>query len=273
MAMFLLSWPHTRSQSIARSIVMFSSNSKHLAGPGRQIPHIGKKCHVCGMRRVQRIGHGNDNVGKKSHIFVSTCGYDGGVVKYGATFQQGSKGDHMHHRYTSGLLYVGLLFTLAACQPVTSRPELPTLVEHKIPTHSAHAGGIKVGSDGALWFAETGANQIGRITVDGEVTEYPVPTEDALDDSQGFVALGPDGAIWFNEDRVNKLGRISPDGAVTEYDLPPGTSADSRNGRGAGQHAVGDGGGCEQDRQAQHGRQGTGRVSAAEGQTAVPSAW
>ena len=130
----------------------------------------------------------------------------------------------MQHRYTSGLLYVGLLFTLAACQPVTSRPELPVLVEHKIPTHSAHAGGIKVGSDGALWFAETGANQIGRITVDGEVTEFPVPTEDALDDSQGFVALGPDGAIWFNEDRVNKLGRIAPDGAVTEFDLPPGTA-------------------------------------------------
>ncbi len=115
-----------------------------------------------------------------------------------------------------------LLFVLAACQPVTLQPATPALIEHKIPTHIAHAGGIKVGPDGALWFIETGAGQIGRITVDGEVTEYPIPTEDAIDNSQGFVALGPDGAIWFNEDLTNKLGRITPNGEITEYDLPAG---------------------------------------------------
>lgn len=122
-----------------------------------------------------------------------------------------------------GLSYVGLLFALVACQPVTLQPLMPTLIEHKIPTHSAHANGIKVGADGALWFAESGANQIGRISVEGVVTEYEIPTEDALDDSQGFVALGPDGAIWFNEDLVNKLGRIALDGTITEFDLPEGT--------------------------------------------------
>ncbi len=107
---------------------------------------------------------------------------------------------------------------------MTSRPELPTIVEHKIPTHAAHAGGITVGADGALWFAETGANQIGRISTDGAVSEYPILTEDAMEDAQGIVGLGPDGAIWFSEDRANKLGRITPDGKVSEYDLPPGTA-------------------------------------------------
>lgn len=123
----------------------------------------------------------------------------------------------------STLLYVALLSALVACQPVTRRPELPTLIEHKIPTHAAHAGGIAVGSDGALWFVETGTNQIGRITTDGVVTEYPVPTEDAIDPTQGFVGLGPDGAIWFNEDLANKVGRITPAGAITEFALPEGT--------------------------------------------------
>jgi virginiamycin B lyase len=121
------------------------------------------------------------------------------------------------------LFAVTLLFVLVACQPVTRQPEMPLLIEHKIPTFSAHAGGITVGSDGALWFVETGTNQIGRITVDGEVTEYPVPTEEAIDPTQGFVGLGPDGAIWFNEDLVNKLGRITPDGTITEFELPEGT--------------------------------------------------
>lgn len=120
-------------------------------------------------------------------------------------------------------LYVALLFVLVACQPVTRRPEMPILIEHQIPTHAAHAGGITVGADSALWFAETGANQIGRISMDGVVTEYPIPSEDAIDPTQGFVGLGPDGAIWFNEDLVNKLGRITPDGTITEFDLPEGT--------------------------------------------------
>jgi virginiamycin B lyase len=126
-------------------------------------------------------------------------------------------------RQLKTLLAVPLLFVLVACQPVTRQPEMPLLIEHKIPTFSAHAGGITVGADGALWFVETGTNQIGRITIDGEVTEYPVPTEEAIDPTQGFVGLGPDGAIWFNEDLVNKLGRITPDGTITEYDLPEGT--------------------------------------------------
>lgn len=125
----------------------------------------------------------------------------------------------------STLLYVALLVVLVACQPVTRQPQKPTLIEYKIPTHSAHAGGITVGVDGALWFAETGAGQIGRITTSGVITEYPIPTEDAMADSQGFVGQGPDGAIWFNEELVNKLGRIALDGTITEFDVPEGIGA------------------------------------------------
>jgi len=67
----------------------------------------------------------------------------------------------MKHFCLSTLLYIALLFVLVACQPVTRRPELPTLSEHKISTHSAHAGGIKVGPDGALWF--THCNEEGAL--------------------------------------------------------------------------------------------------------------
>ncbi|MET7857550.1 hypothetical protein ABZS81_10015 [Streptomyces sp. NPDC005318] len=31
------------------------------------------------------------------------------------------------------------------------------------------------GPDGALWFVEIGAGQIGRITPDGRTTEFPLP--------------------------------------------------------------------------------------------------
>lgn len=65
--------------------------------------------------------------------------------------------------------------------------------------------GITAGKDGALWFTQHKANQIGRITMQGEITEYPIPTQNA--EPHG-IASGPDGAIWFTEE-CNKIGRLS----------------------------------------------------------------
>lgn len=52
---------------------------------------------------------------------------------------------------------------------------------------------ITTGPDGALWFAD-GDDKIGRITIGGTITEYPVPTAGSI--PQG-VALGSDGRIWY----------------------------------------------------------------------------
>ncbi|WP_460074592.1 virginiamycin B lyase family protein, partial [Priestia megaterium] len=52
---------------------------------------------------------------------------------------------------------------------------------------------------------EWGSNQIGRITVNGEITEYPIPTANA--EPHGIV-VGSDQALWFAEE-CNKLGRLS----------------------------------------------------------------
>jgi virginiamycin B lyase len=95
--------------------------------------------------------------------------------------------------------------------------------------------GITVGPDGALWFAESGANQIGRITTDGVITEYPLSVggrENSWETSwpTGPI-LGADGALWFYETYAGKLGRIDPETkAITErpVDLGPFTSAMDR---------------------------------------------
>ena len=60
------------------------------------------------------------------------------------------------------------------------------------------------GADGNLWFTEYDGNKIGRITPDGKITEYAIPTYQGLPDS---IAAGPDNNIWFTEDR-GKIGRI-----------------------------------------------------------------
>jgi virginiamycin B lyase len=140
---------------------------------------------------------------------------------------------------TSSLLYVTALsialLMLAACQPMApaAATEAPTateapaaaapiLVEHEIPTKGARAGGLVTGPDGAIWFVETGKNQIGRITMDGTVTEFPLPTANSIDFEKGFIGVGPDGALWFNKDRTHKLGRVTTDGEFSEFALPEG---------------------------------------------------
>jgi virginiamycin B lyase len=67
--------------------------------------------------------------------------------------------------------------------------------------------GITIGPDGNLWFTEYEGHQIGRMTLDGTVTEFPVPTAGNV--PYGIVT-GPDGNLWFTESRGNKIGRIAP---------------------------------------------------------------
>ena len=55
----------------------------------------------------------------------------------------------------------------AAAEDITEFGPLPN-------NHLPHF--ITTGSDGALWFTEYSANSIGRITVNGALVEYPIPT-------------------------------------------------------------------------------------------------
>jgi virginiamycin B lyase len=60
--------------------------------------------------------------------------------------------------------------------------------------------------------------EIGRITRDGIITEYVLPTLPAP--NPYGITTGPDGALWFTEMQGNKIGRITTAGAFTEYALP-----------------------------------------------------
>ena len=78
---------------------------------------------------------------------------------------------------------------------------------------------ITVGPDGALWFTEpglslSGGNRIGRLTVRGQLTEFDIPTTDAV--PVGIVS-GGDGNLWFAERQGRAIGRISTSGQLTEF--------------------------------------------------------
>lgn len=108
--------------------------------------------------------------------------------------------------------------------------EYETPASRSIPgmTLYSNVAGMTAGPDGAIWFTLPGSDegQIGRITADGHITQYPVH----LDSRPSGIALGPDGALWFTDDAsvaansvlvaANTIGRITTRGRITEFALP-----------------------------------------------------
>ncbi len=91
-----------------------------------------------------------------------------------------------------------------------------------VPTPNETSWSITAGPDGAMWFTETQLNsgapiaKIGRITMAGAVTEYPLANQTTSYPTS--IATGPDGALWFADNF--QVGRITTSGAITEYPLP-----------------------------------------------------
>jgi virginiamycin B lyase len=76
-------------------------------------------------------------------------------------------------------------------------PTTLELTEWPVPTPDAVPGGLTAAPDGALWFTEWEASvsQIGRITTDGVISEFP----DGVANSEPWdIAVGPGGtAVWW----------------------------------------------------------------------------
>lgn len=116
--------------------------------------------------------------------------------------------------------------TSSSARPTTT-PHLSagapgTISEVPLPTKGVNTlGGITAGPDGNVWFIEGNAGhtiqQIGRITPQGAITEFPV--SNLAGDLRDIVA-GPDGNLWFTEDDDQQIGRITPAGEVSLLSLP-----------------------------------------------------
>ncbi len=77
-------------------------------------------------------------------------------------------------------------------------------------------GQIVAGPDGNVWFSDSGEGKVGRITSDGQITEFG---NEML--SQGwelrYIAPGPDGNVWFTYNG-GKVGKVTPGGELTVFD-------------------------------------------------------
>ena len=119
-----------------------------------------------------------------------------------------------------------VLAATVAVVPLASGASIVSIVEYPVPTPAAGLVNIALGPDGNLWFAESNASKIGRITPSGAVTEYELPTPNARPFD---IAAGTDGNLWFTEMVGNKIGKITPAGVITEFELPSA---------GAGPHGI-----------------------------------
>jgi streptogramin lyase len=76
-------------------------------------------------------------------------------------------------------------------------------------TPGSNPSAITLGADGNLWFTETNANALARITPGGTVTEFSLA---ALQAGSGPVGItsGPNGLLYFTESSVGRIGSINP---------------------------------------------------------------
>lgn len=98
------------------------------------------------------------------------------------------------------------------------------ITEFALPRPDSGPGDITAGADGALWFIElngtmdgrvVSGNRVGRITVQGQITEFDIPSAAG---SPTNVAVGPDRNVWYTKGAA--LGRVTPAGQITEFPLP-----------------------------------------------------
>ena len=120
-------------------------------------------------------------------------------------------------------LLISLMITVAVA--VGARPQ--TVPGRGAPTLQAEGGkitesgpdrgpgDITAGADGHMWFVELNGradnrqvdgNRIGRITLDGMIAEFPMPSAMG---SPVNIAVGPDRNIWYTE--AGRLGRVTPE--------------------------------------------------------------
>jgi virginiamycin B lyase len=67
------------------------------------------------------------------------------------------------------------------------------------------------------------ADRVGRISLHGEVQEYPLPAGSM----PSLITADPDGALWCTLNQANAVARITPAGGVTAYSLPTANAARS----------------------------------------------
>lgn len=89
-----------------------------------------------------------------------------------------------------------------------------TFTEFKTPTPNSYPSDMTLGSDGNVWFTMQAVGKFGRITPNGQITEFTGV------DSPGSIAAGPDGNLWIASVFNPVISRVTPTGQITSFTTP-----------------------------------------------------
>jgi len=131
-------------------------------------------------------------------------------ISSGGDFIAGPDGN-LWYANDPGGPYVGEIVKL---MPDGTKTEfsLPTKIQPAaIMNPEISAGGLTVGPDGNIWFTVWTQNMIGRVTSDGDFTEFSLPPG-----TDPFaITSGPDGNLWFTGS--GQIDRITTTGTVSQF--------------------------------------------------------
>jgi virginiamycin B lyase len=68
---------------------------------------------------------------------------------------------------------------------------------------------LAAGPDGNVWFVAGSGHTLGRITPQGAITTFALPSGVAL----YGITLGPDGNLWFTDPEANMIDRLQLNGS------------------------------------------------------------
>lgn len=98
-----------------------------------------------------------------------------------------------------------------------------TVTHYNLPTVAATPIYVELGTDGNIWGTELTGNNIFRVTPNGTVTEFAIPTSNSRPIA---IKVGPanDPYLWFTEEAGNNIGKISYSGVIEEFPVPKSQS-------------------------------------------------
>lgn len=86
-----------------------------------------------------------------------------------------------------------------------------TSATYTVPSATPNISSMTLAGDGAIWFTESGSAKVGRITTNGVVTEYSLPSSNA----QPMQIVGPHNSacgpseLWIAEAGTGKIARLT----------------------------------------------------------------
>jgi virginiamycin B lyase len=143
------------------------------------------------------LGHG-------IHAFDFTPGADGDTWFGGASYYVGT---------------VGIIGHIDADGAVTTYevPNPKGRLESSVSAIVAAPGGY-------LWFTDSLARTVGRVSPDGQIVVYELPPSKRYvpwSAPRNHIALGPDGNLWVTDGLADKVDRVTPAGEITVFPLAP----------------------------------------------------